>query len=95
MTYQLGEQMWKLFTTNVLAKEGGLTVVLEVGAQSPLLAWPNKSLAAKGEGRVKLVRVGSGFASTVNWEMKDTVGVDGDIRTFLSALKDVRKVRGQ
>jgi len=85
-----GEQRWKEFRRNVLSKTHGSTVILELGVGMStvgVLRWPNEDLVRRGEGRVKLIRVGLENSGIVDWDMENAVGVKGDVGAFLKAVK--------
>lgn len=92
--FQEGEKRWRNFRHDLLANEKQ-TVVLElgVGMNTPgVLRWPNEDLVRKGDGRVKLVRLGLGPSAMVPNDLKEeglAVSVEGDIKLAVPwMLKD-------
>ncbi|GJC78718.1 protein-ADP-ribose hydrolase [Colletotrichum liriopes] len=90
--FQDGEKRWKEFRRNVLRDESKSAVILElgVGMSTPgVLRWPNEDLVMKGEGRVKLVRVGMGPETAVPWGLEEdglATSIEGDISTVVMEL---------
>lgn len=85
MPFQAGERRWCKFRHELLAG-GKDTVVLElgVGMNTPsVLRWPNEDLVRKGDGKVKLVRLGMGPSTMVPGVLEEeglAVSVEGDIK---------------
>lgn len=93
LPYREGEQRWKDFRKGVLGKKDGLAVILELGVGMStvgVLRWPNEDLVGRGEGRVKLIRVGYESSGEVEWDMENAVGIKGDVGAVLKTLKGVR-----
>lgn len=93
--FREGEKRWRNFRHNLLAN-GKQTVVLElgVGMNTPgALRWPNEDLVRKGDGRVKLVRLGLGPSAMVPDDLEEeglAVSVEGDIKLAIPCmLKDL------
>ncbi|OHW95845.1 appr-1-p processing enzyme family protein [Colletotrichum incanum] len=90
--FEDGEKRWEEFRRNVLRDENKSTVILElgVGMSTPgVLRWPNEDLIMKGEGRVKLVRVGMGPETTVPWGLEEdglATSIEGNISTVVMEL---------
>ncbi|KAG4440855.1 hypothetical protein IFR05_003668 [Cadophora sp. M221] len=91
--FRAGEQRWKEFRRNVLQKKDLTTVILELGVGMStvgVLRWPNKDLVGRGEGRVKLIRVGLENSGVVDWDVENAVGVNGDVGGVLRSLRGSR-----
>ncbi|GKT51518.1 protein ADP-ribosyltransferase [Colletotrichum spaethianum] len=90
--FQDGEKRWKEFRRNLLRDEKKTAVILElgVGMSTPgVLRWPNEDLVMRGEGRVKIVRVGMGPETAVPWNLEDdglATSIEGDISTVVMEL---------
>ncbi|KAL5315216.1 hypothetical protein ACEPPN_017867 [Leptodophora sp. 'Broadleaf-Isolate-01'] len=94
LPFREGERRWKEFRRNVLEKKNRSTVILELGVGMStvgVLRWPNEDLVGRGEGRVKLIRVGLENSGVVDWDMENAVGVNGDVGGVLKTLRDSRR----
>ena len=91
--FQDGEKRWRKFRHDLL-RYGKETVILElgVGMNTPgVLRWPNEDLVRKGDGKVKLVRVGLGPSTMVPEDLEEEVlaiSVEGDIKLALPSILD-------
>ncbi|KAF3045459.1 hypothetical protein E8E12_005792 [Didymella heteroderae] len=89
--FQEGEKRWRKFRHNLLEK-GKETLILElgVGMNTPgVLRWPNEDLVRKGNGRVKLVRLGLGSSVMVPDDLKEeglAISVEGDIKLAMPCI---------
>lgn len=83
--FKEGEKRWQKFMQDLAANEKQ-TLILElgVGMNTPgVLRWPNEDMVRKGEGRVKLVRVGLGLSAIVPEDLEEEglgISVEGDIK---------------
>ncbi|KAK6211211.1 Appr-1-p processing enzyme family protein [Colletotrichum tabaci] len=90
--FQEGEKRWKGFRRDVVGDRKKTTVILElgVGMSTPgVLRWPNEDLVMRGDGCVKLVRVGLGPETAVPWSLEEdglATSIDGDISTVVMEL---------
>lgn len=93
--YRDGEARWKRFRRQVLDTRKR-TVILElgVGMNTPgVLRWPNEDLLGRGEGRVRLIRVGLGPHAVVPFELEEeglATCIDGDIKGALAQILPLR-----
>lgn len=83
--FREGEKRWRKFTQDLAANEKQ-TLILElgVGMNTPgVLRWPNEDMVRKGDGRVKLVRLGLGLSAMVPDDLEEdglAISVEGDIK---------------
>ncbi|KAF2188871.1 macro domain-like protein [Zopfia rhizophila CBS 207.26] len=89
--FRAGEDRWRNFRRSVL-ENGKKTVILElgVGLNTPgVLRWPNEDLVRKGQGQVKLIRVGMGPSASVPFELEEgglAANINADIKLILNEL---------
>ncbi|KAI8715990.1 ADP-ribose 1''-phosphate phosphatase [Fusarium sp. LHS14.1] len=86
-----GEVAWKAWKSRILREKKKLVILeLGVGMNTPgVLRWPNEDLVSRGNGLVKLVRVGLGPEAVVSWDQEDgelSTYVDGDISQIMPLL---------
>ncbi|KAF2254443.1 macro domain-like protein [Trematosphaeria pertusa] len=96
--FHTGETRWGNFKSRILAS-GKKTVILELGAgmNTPgVLRWPNEDIVRESQGSVKLIRVGLGAHSGVQWDLEDeglATSIDGDIKMALPHMLPSRDGR--
>lgn len=89
--FQDGEKRWGKFRHDLLASEKE-TIILElgVGMNTPgVLRWPNEDLVRKGNGRIKLVRLGLGPSAMVPDDLEEeglAASVEGDIKLAMPRI---------
>ncbi|RGP81009.1 hypothetical protein FLONG3_798 [Fusarium longipes] len=89
--YKSGETQWKGWISRMRKEKKNLVVLeLGVGMNTPgVLRWPNEDLVERGQGMVKLIRVGMGSETMVPWEQEDdglSTFIQGDIQRVVPLL---------
>ncbi|KAM0228158.1 hypothetical protein ACHAP5_012017 [Fusarium lateritium] len=89
--YKEGETRWKAWKSRIIKEKKKLVILeLGVGMNTPgVLRWPNEDLVMRGDGSVKLIRVGLGPEAMVPWEQEDggvSTCIQGDIERAIPML---------